>query len=82
MTPQRRIHSLLLSLCCHALQHLHVLFLEGDHLEILLDPAQIDGFGKDDTASVDLVGDENRCRRDLVLFCNGCDFGVLEEGRV
>lgn len=79
MPPRGRVHPLLLPPRCHPLQHLHILLVQRDHFEVLLDSTWVDGFGQHDAAAVDLVGDEDCGGRDVVFRCDDANFGVGEE---
>ncbi len=77
--PLWRVDSTLLASCCHTVQNLHVLRMQRYYLEIVGDPRFGDRLGQDDTASVDLVGDENGGSASMVLFRDGCQFRIAQQ---
>lgn len=57
MAPERRIYTLLFPSCRHFVENVHVLLVNGDNLEVILDAAGCHRLGQDHATTIDLVRD-------------------------
>lgn len=73
---------MLFTLSGDAIQEIHIAFVKLDDLEVLSDPTGSDGFGEDDTTSVNLVGDQDGRWADSLLFSDGDHIVIGQQGRI